>query len=134
MSSAPLDSKNTGKPSKKCEPTAFDGYCNEHHVPIEKCWQTPPNTDNQLEDEILLCLSKPYLHERTKAVLALILKEQQRLLTELEPNVKQAISGDWNTQPDSMINTNYAQKLASEEITNKIAELDRLIERKPQWK
>jgi hypothetical protein len=34
------------EPSKRCEPNAFDGICQVHHVPVEKCWanNTPDQT------------------------------------------------------------------------------------------
>lgn len=33
------DNLSAGGAPKRCEPDAFDGYCQEHHIPVEKCWE-----------------------------------------------------------------------------------------------
>jgi hypothetical protein len=41
--------------SKRCQPDAFEGYCQEHHIPVEKCWENAARTIPEGEE-----LDTPY--------------------------------------------------------------------------
>lgn len=44
---------------QKCEPDAFEGMCQVHHVPIEKCWANQPQTEQEIEEQVKGTILRP---------------------------------------------------------------------------
>lgn len=37
-----------------CRATGLEGYCEAHHIPVEKCWTTLPPQDNELDSNFIV--------------------------------------------------------------------------------